>query len=155
MPRENRYPAVLDQLLTLVVMVNDDMTLSLARRGLTVSRAGVLWQLRHRGPCTGRSLADALGVSARTITGLVDGLVATGHVTRQPHPSDRRAALVTFTDRGSRAVRTLEHEQREFTQLLFDGLSDTEFDGLADGLGHLVKQIREHLPPVPASRESR
>jgi DNA-binding MarR family transcriptional regulator len=155
MPRETRYPAVLDQLLTLVVMVNDDLTRSLARRGLTVSRAGVLWQLRHRGPCTGRSLADALGVSARTITGLVDGLVASGHVTRQPHPSDRRAALVTFTDRGTRAVRTLEHEQLEFTRLLFDGLSDAEFDGLADGLGHLVKQIREHLPPVPASRESR
>jgi DNA-binding MarR family transcriptional regulator len=146
---------VLDQLLALVVMVNDDMTQSLARRGLTVSRAGVLWQLRHRGPSTGRTLADALGVSARTVTGLVDGLVASGHVTRQPHPSDRRAALVTCTEHGTRVTRSLEREQREFTHLLFDGLSDAEFDGLADGLGHLVKQIREHLPPAPRSATAR
>src|SRR5258705_6894102 len=122
------------------------MTQSLARDGLTVSRVGVLWQLRHRGPSTQRALSDALGVSARTVTGLIDGLVATGFVTREDHPTDRRATLVTFTERAKRTVESLEREQEEFTRLLFAGLSDKRFDGFADGLGHVVNQIREHLP---------
>jgi len=40
-----------------------------------------------------------LHVAPRTITALFDGLVATGFVTREPHPSDRHAALVTLTER--------------------------------------------------------
>jgi DNA-binding MarR family transcriptional regulator len=148
MSREERYPAVLGLLLQLVVVLGDDMTSSLARSGLTVSRAGVLWQLRERGPSTQRALADAVGVSARTMTGLIDGLDATGFVTREPHPSDRRATLVTFTKRGERVVRELEREQTVFTRLLFDGLSDRAFDGLAAGLTHVVTQVRAHLPPA-------
>jgi DNA-binding MarR family transcriptional regulator len=145
MAREDRYPGVLGRLLELVVLLNDDMTQHLAREGLTTSRAGLLWQVRHRGPCTQRELADAIGVSPRTITGLVDGLVSTGFVERQPHPTDRRATLVSFTKRGLGAVESLEHEQHDFTRLLFDGLSDARFDGLADGLEHILTVIRDQL----------
>ncbi|MFC7479231.1 MarR family winged helix-turn-helix transcriptional regulator [Luedemannella flava] len=98
-----RRAGALDRILELSVLVNADMTQSLARDQLTVSRAHVLWELRHRGPSTQRVLADAMGVSARTITGLVDGLVATGFVTREPHPTDRRATLVTVTEHGARS----------------------------------------------------
>ncbi|HEX6577304.1 MAG TPA: hypothetical protein VF082_02975, partial [Jiangellaceae bacterium] len=54
------YPAALDRVLELVVLLNDDMTSSLARDGLTPSRAHVLWELRRRGPSTQRVLADAI-----------------------------------------------------------------------------------------------
>ena len=149
MAREERYPQTLGQLLELVVVLNGDMTQSLGRDGLTVSRASVLWQLRYRGPVTQRTLADALGVSARTVTGLIDGLVATGFVTREPHPTDRRATLVTFTPHGARTVRRLEREQDEFTRILFADLSDRQFDGFARGLGHVLSQIKQHLPSTP------
>jgi DNA-binding MarR family transcriptional regulator len=129
-------------LLDLVVVLNDDMTRRLARDGLTVSRAGVLWQLHHRGPTTQRALADALGVSARTMTGLVDGLVATGFVTREPHPTDRRAILATFTARGRRVMRTLEREQATFVRLLFADMPGATFDAFVDGLDHVLARIR-------------
>lgn len=58
-----------------------------------------------------RVLADALKVSARTITGLVDGLVATGFMTREPHATDRRATLVTFTERGTAVMEAMGREQ--------------------------------------------
>ena len=94
-----RWEAALDRVLELTVLLGQDMTDSLAREGLTDSRAHLLWQLQQRGPCTQRTLAADLHVTPRTITALVDGLVATGFVTREPHPSDHHAALVTLTER--------------------------------------------------------
>ena len=91
--------------------VNEDMTSSLARDGLTPSRTRLLWVLGQQGPSTQRSLAEALGVSARNVTGLVDALAETGFVTREPHPTDRRASLVSFTDHGAATVERLRREQ--------------------------------------------
>jgi DNA-binding MarR family transcriptional regulator len=138
-----RHSAALDLILALVVLINDDMTQSLARDGLTVSRTHVLWEMRHRGPTTQRDLADALKVSARTITGLIDGLAATGFVTREPHPTDRRATLVTFTAHGAQITQALESGQQEFAHLLFGGMPAKQFDCLVAGLGEVVRRLRD------------
>ena len=45
-------------------------------------------------------LADRIGVTRATITGLVDGLEKDKLVARQPHPGDRRALTVVLTARG-------------------------------------------------------
>jgi len=129
--------------LELVVLLNDDMTHSLARDGLTVSRAHLLWELHHRGPTTQRGLADALDVSARNITGLVDALAGTGFVTREPHPTDRRATLVTFTRHGEATARAMERDQQEFARLLFDGMPAQRFDCFARGLDDVLARLRE------------
>ena len=44
-----RHIAALDHVLELTVLLHDDMTESLARMGLTTSRALLLWEL-HQGP---------------------------------------------------------------------------------------------------------
>jgi DNA-binding MarR family transcriptional regulator len=141
----SRWEAALGQLLELSVLLNDDMTQRLSRDGLTVSRVSLLWQLRAHGATTQRTLADALGVSARTVTGLVDGLADSGFVTREAHPTDRRATLVTFTERGQGIVEALEKEQAEFTQQLFGGMSPERFDGLVAGLDDVLTTIRALL----------
>jgi DNA-binding MarR family transcriptional regulator len=138
----DRQIATLDLILELSVLLNQDATRSLARDGLTTSRAAVLWQLRQRGPVTQRDLADALHVSARTMTGLVDGLVDTGFVTRERHPTDRRAALITFTDRGAGTVAALERSQREFARLLFDDLTGDRFECFSAVLRDIVDRLR-------------
>jgi DNA-binding MarR family transcriptional regulator len=84
--RDDHWEAVLDQVLELTVLLGRDMTSSLARMGLTEARAHLLWELRARGPCTQRALASALRVTPRAVTALVDGLVETGFVTREPAP---------------------------------------------------------------------
>lgn len=88
----------LDRVLELAVLLNDDMERDLARRGLTGSRAHLVWELNRHGPSTQQALAEALGVTPRAVTGLVDALADAGFVTREPHPGDRRATLVTFTN---------------------------------------------------------
>ena len=132
----------LDLLLEVAVLVNEDMTTSLARDGLTPSRTRLLWVLGQQGPSTQRSLAEALGVSARNVTGLVDALAETGFVTREPHPTDRRASLVSFTDHGAATVERLRREQQEFAHLLFGDLSGRRLDALVGGLGEVRDRLR-------------
>src|SRR5688572_25367287 len=139
------HEAALDRVLELVTLLSDDMARSFARDGLTGPRAHLLWELHHRGPSTQRALADALRVSARNITGLVDGLVDTGFVTREPHPTDRRATLVSFTERGAATARALGEGQQEFADLLFAGMPEARFDCFVDGLGEVLSRLRERL----------
>jgi hypothetical protein len=44
----------LGQVLELAILLNDDMTQSLAADGLTAPRAHLLWELHQRGPSTQR-----------------------------------------------------------------------------------------------------
>ena len=139
------HDGALDRILLLVVLLNDDMTRTLARDDLTPSRAHLMWELVQNGPSTQRDLAKALDVSARNITGLVDALVATGHVTRGPHPTDRRAILVSFTERGARVGAALRTGKRELAGLLFDEMSDRRFACFVAGLDEVVTRLREAL----------
>lgn len=132
----------LNRILELSVLVTEDMNRGLARDGLTPSRAHLVWELMQRGPSTQRSLADALRVSARTITGLIDGLVDTGFVTREPHPTDRRATLVTFTERGTAVAEKMAGGHVEFAEIIFGGLSDRDFAALVSGLDHVLVRLR-------------
>jgi DNA-binding MarR family transcriptional regulator len=140
-----RWERTLDRLLELTVLVGQDMTDSLAREGLTESRTHVLWQLQQRGPCIQAVLAADLHVTPRTITALVDGLVATGFVTREPHPSDRRATLVTFTSQGRATAQALVDDHRRLARQLFANLPTGDLDAFDVGLLHVITQIRSAL----------
>ncbi|MEV6525798.1 MarR family transcriptional regulator [Longispora sp. NPDC051575] len=149
-----RHIAALDRVLELVVLLNFDMTGYLRKEGLTTSRTAVLWELDQRGPSTQRVLAEARGVSARTITGLVDGLESTGFVTREPHPGDRRATLVTPTARGTDILATMRREQGEFAALLFGDMPEGRFEGLVAGLDDLLERLRAAGLTVHAADEA-
>src|SRR5262249_18832201 len=138
---DDRYAAALDRVLELAVLLNTDMTQSLAKDGLTASRTTLLWTLERTGPVPQRVLAEKLGVSARAITGLVDALTTTGCVTREPHPDDRRATLVTFTEKGRQTVRSLAEQQREFSRTLFAGMPPERLDGLLAGLDDVLATL--------------
>jgi DNA-binding MarR family transcriptional regulator len=146
MASTDRMVAVLDQVLEVAVLVNQDMDSSLAGYGLTPARTHLLWELFHRGPSTQRVLAEALRVTARNVTGLVDGLESTGYVTREPHPEDRRATLVTLTDSGTEVMTQMQKGQEEFARLLFADIPDRRLAGLSRGLAHVLDRLRELVP---------
>ncbi|MCP2323913.1 DNA-binding MarR family transcriptional regulator [Hamadaea flava] len=141
----NRRHEALNQLIEFSVLMNEDMTTSLGRAGLTPSRTHVLWELAAAGPMSQRQLAERLKVSARTVTGLIDGLVATGFVTREPHPSDRRAFLVTFTEQGRRTATALEKGQADFAELLFGDMDGKRFDQFTAGLAEVLERFKHGL----------
>lgn len=146
--------AALDRLLEVTVLLGRDMTASLAASGLTVARTTLLWQLRAAGPSTQRALADSLGVSARNVTGLVDGLAAAGLVTREPHPTDRRATLVTPTARGEELLEELGRDQAGLVGQLFGGLSDARVAGLVSALDEVLERLRVLVPHGAAGEEA-
>ena len=143
--RDDQWEAALDRVLQVTVLLGNDTTTSLARMGLTQSRAHLVWELRARGPSTQQALASAMNVTPRAVTALVDALVETGFVTREPHPGDRRAILVTFTELGRTTAQALADGHREFARHLFAGLSAEEFDGFDVGLRHVVDRLRTLL----------
>jgi DNA-binding MarR family transcriptional regulator len=64
------------------------------------------------------TLADKLGVTRATMTGLLDGLRKQGLIERQIHPEDRRKVGVLLTDSGHRILdKILPDYYRRFAKL--------------------------------------
>ena len=140
----------------LAVVLNDDMAQANRALGLTPSRTHLLWELGQRGPVPQRALAQALKVTPRAVTGLVDALVDDGLVTREPHPGDRRATLVTRTARGETLVRQLKRDHKALARALFAPMSRSERDRLRRGLGGVIDRLRAHLAAkAPGSQRAR
>lgn len=114
---------ILDQVLALVTLFGSDMERSDRELGLTPSRTHLLWILQLGGPQTQRQLAEALAVTPRNVTGLVDALVETGFVTREPHPDDRRAVHVTLTGLGTETMARMHADHERLSDDLLRGLS--------------------------------
>lgn len=112
--------ATLDKVLHLATLVGTDLARFERDSGLTTPRTHLLWILGAVGPSSQRSLATALSVSARNVTGLVDGLVESGHVSRESHPSDRRVTVVTPTAKGEAVIRSLTDSHEQLARQLFE-----------------------------------
>jgi len=142
-------------LLEVTTLLGADMAPGLPARGLTQARASLLWILGEEGPQTQRMLADTLGVSARNVTGLVDALVETGFVTREAHPADGRAVLVTPTARGAAELVSMSAEYDGKAAHLFGDMAPDRLAGLVEGLAEVVDELRGDLdgetpfPPEP------
>jgi DNA-binding MarR family transcriptional regulator len=125
------------RLLQLTLVFSGFMQRGMNERGLTPARGALIWQLHHQGPLTQRALSQALRVTPRNVTGLVDALEADGLVVRAPHPTDRRATLVTLTRRGDESAAAMAADYRTGAKDLFGTIDPTALTGFvttADGL---------------------
>ena len=116
----------LSQLLLVTTLMSADMQRGLAERGLTQTRAQVLWVLGNAERITQRELAAELKVTPRNVTTLIDALEETGFVRRTAHPTDRRAAVIVLTPKGQKSVARLQSEMTEFAKMLFGNLCESD-----------------------------
>ena len=98
---------------------------------------------RRLGSSTQRVLATALEVSPRNVTLLVDTLEGLGLVARRPHPSDRRAVLVTLTGRGHDVMSRMAAERQALAAELTAGLDDHDVNRLDRDLAGIEARLRE------------
>lgn len=133
--------SALDRLLELTTLLQADLARFEKEQGLTTARTHLLWVVGRSGPSTQQALAAALGVTPRNVTGLVDGLVASGHVTREPHPGDRRAALVTLTVLGATTVDGLVEGHATLADALFGHLDPARLAAFTDVLGETIDRV--------------
>uniref|UniRef100_UPI0020287557 MarR family winged helix-turn-helix transcriptional regulator n=1 Tax=Actinotalea sp. C106 TaxID=2908644 RepID=UPI0020287557 len=115
----------------------------LAQSRLTAQQLRALAVLVLDGERTSSDLAGVLGITAATVSGLVDRLVATGMAARRSHAEDGRVRLVSATAAGARAVRVTVLGPDAFEVALLDRLTLDELAQLSTGVGAVLRVMRE------------
>jgi DNA-binding MarR family transcriptional regulator len=130
-----------DKAFELAARLAEAMRLALTERGLTASRAEVIYLLVREGTLVQRELAHALRCSPRHVTGLIDTLQHDGLVERRPHPSDRRAISVVLTEQGADTARWMTSQRHDSARAILGDLPAADlaaFTRVADRILHRV-----------------
>jgi DNA-binding MarR family transcriptional regulator len=140
--------SVLGRLFRLAPQFTELLDLGAREYGMGFARGRVLWALQESGPVVMRALSQRLGISPRTVTGLIDALEADGWVTRTPHPDDRRATIITLTPAAQTAISTLRDG---YEALAHDLLADIDPADLA-ACQSVLGTVQQRLPQVVETR---
>ncbi|KIC69408.1 MarR family transcriptional regulator [Pseudarthrobacter phenanthrenivorans] len=89
-------------------------------------------------------LAARLGITSASMTSLVDRLVANGYVTREPHPSDRRAVILRPTPGADEEVRHNLNQMHTRMLEAAESLSQEEIRAVM----HFLMRMREAVDAV-------
>ena len=115
-----------------------DMRDCLARHGLAEGRFVVLEQLMNASePMSHTQLAEQVGVTKASVTGLVDALERDGYLQREPSLGDRRVCYISITKSGQEIAHSVAPELGKCVLGLFSGLSPDEQNLLSQLLRHL------------------
>lgn len=104
-----------------------------ARLGISPGKYSILLELVSAAPGKALSpseLADRIGVTRPTVTGLIDGLKRQGFIERNVDPQDRRKVVLTLTSKGRDFIDGLMPVQFRKMSAIFDGLSKQQQDEL-------------------------
>lgn len=113
--------------------------------GLSEGRMQVLMRLRHQGDQPLGVLAEAMHVSPRNVTGLVDHLERDGLVIRVPDPEDRRSVRAHLSDQGRTLIDRIWREFMQRSLELLDDLPQEDLDVVRDICLRLIQRIESRL----------
>lgn len=95
--------------------------------GMSLPQFDVMAQLgRSKTPQTMSELSRHLVVSSGNVTGLVDRLVKSGCVIREPSETDRRVQYVKLTEKGHKELEDMARAHEIWLTEIFHVLSDDE-----------------------------
>jgi DNA-binding MarR family transcriptional regulator len=109
----------------------------------------VMFVLAEHGPIRPSSLADRIHVDLSTASRQLAGLEATGWVTREKDPADRRAQLVRLSEEGDRVLRANLAARRSLLRELLTDWTEAERTEFARLLGRLNKTFDAHAGTEP------
>jgi DNA-binding MarR family transcriptional regulator len=92
-------------------------------------------------------IADAVGVSRATITGLLDGLERDALIKRVDHPEDRRRITVTLTPAGRRLLERILPDHFRKMAGMMSSLSENDRRKMMDLLGRVREGVAALLQP--------
>jgi DNA-binding MarR family transcriptional regulator len=132
------------RLLTCTALIEGEVRRRLRERfDVTLPRFDLMAQLDKASE--GMSLSDLskhMMVSNGNLTGLVERLVASGHLDRRTSNVDRRAQVVRLTDLGRAEFRAMAAEHERWIADLFGGLSKRDHAELMGLLGKTKMSAR-------------
>jgi MarR family 2-MHQ and catechol resistance regulon transcriptional repressor len=91
-----------------------------------LSDFGVMEMLLHKGPQPVNEIGRRIGLTSGAITAAVDRLESCDLVTREAHPSDRRARVVRLTAEGRKQAAKLFAGHKTAMDAAASGLSKSE-----------------------------
>ncbi|GAA4997259.1 MarR family transcriptional regulator [Actinopolymorpha pittospori] len=94
----------------------------LAPLGLHPGQEALLLELARTGPMIQAQLSEALGCEPPSVTLMTRKLEASGHIRRQPAPSDKRASIVELTDSGKALTKELRRLWRALAEETVTGI---------------------------------
>ena len=115
-----------------LIMMKAHRTLArLATRSIESSETGlsdfaVMEMLLHKGPQPVNEIGRRIELTSGAITTAVDRLESRGLVTREAHPSDRRARIVRLTAAGKEQAAKIFAGHKAAMDLAASGLSKTQ-----------------------------
>lgn len=136
-------PTILDRLLAISALFQTDMQRAFAGTRLTEARVHALWVLHHGGPSTQQGLSEALGKTPRSVSSLVDGLVSSGYAERAPHPSDRRAVVVSLTEQAQHLMERMQRDHQRLSGQLMDAIDESDRPAFERGVNAVFWRLDE------------
>lgn len=94
----------------------------------------------HEG-CIGSDIAKFLGVSATTVSAIVDRLVRRGLVRRERTEANRRVVLLSVTPDGRKAAEAILDEQRKHCALMLEALSPSSRRDFVNHISKIAQKI--------------
>ena len=100
---------------------------------ISLVHLNVLVELRTNGPMPMGKLAEAIGVSVASTTGIVDRMEKRGFAVRRHDDTDRRIVLVEAAPASNDVFEAIDFHRREGLRTLLGGLSQEQLRGLLEG----------------------
>lgn len=91
-------------------------------------------------------LAAQLGITQQSVSEMVDALERMGYVQRHPDERDRRAKLVTFTDRGWSCIRAGIAAVEDFERQWADQIGPQRAEALREALELIAETSLDVTP---------
>ena len=134
---------VMGRLFALAPRLVEIQDLGAREYGMSYARGRVVAALHALGPVKMRELSQAVGVTPRTITGLVDALEADGWVARRADPGDRRATIVALTPAAGSAFARLLQAYRGLAQDLVGDIPEADLRRACDVIELIADRLDE------------
>ncbi|CAM2065335.1 MarR family transcriptional regulator [Sulfidibacter corallicola] len=124
-------------------------------KGLVPSHGAILSLLYQRGPMTMAALAEAIDRDRSTVTALVEKLVRSGYVARDPDPDDRRKTRVVLTEASRPLKKPLLAISSELRRTAFRDLDPEMLHRVMGVLERLIQNLDdEHVAADERSARS-
>ncbi|HME74176.1 MAG TPA: MarR family winged helix-turn-helix transcriptional regulator [Mycobacterium sp.] len=95
-------------------------------------------------PITSGELRQRMGLSGAAITYLVDRMMASGHVTRQSDPGDRRKVILRYSESGLDTARAFFAPLGLHTRTAMADLSDADLAAAHRVFTSLIEAMRQY-----------